>query len=157
MKKPLLVLLFCLLFVVSAFSQEARKFDTLENINCEQYLARMDNALVHARANPTDTIYVLIYEGKEPMYNSRTKKTESVPPISGSAEAKIRSIKKYLAIKKFPAARFSFVKAGFHENALVEIWFVPAGAAPPKAAPTLTKMKYRKGKATGFCTECCGP
>jgi len=156
MKTLFSVLLFCLLSVVSAFSQEAQKFDEFEDLNCDDYLGRMDNVLVYARDNPTLTVYVLIYEGKVRNAYDKTK-TESRLPTFGSAEAKIRSIKKRLPIRKFPVRRFSFVKAGFREYAMIEIWMVPAGAAPPKPAPTLTKMKYRKGRAAGFCIECCGP
>ncbi|HEX8370338.1 MAG TPA: hypothetical protein VF604_17460, partial [Pyrinomonadaceae bacterium] len=101
------------------------------------------------------TVYVLIYEGKETRYNSRKKKMEFGLPAYGSAEAKIRSIKKYLSIRKVPSKSFSFVKAGFRENAAAEIWTVPSGAPTPKPTPTVTKMKYRKGKSAGFCTDCC--
>jgi hypothetical protein len=157
MKAVFSALIFCFLFAASAFSQEAQKFDEFKNINCEEYLSRMDNALVHARNNPTLMIYVLIYEGKEPRFNSRKNETEIVFPPFGSAEAKITSMRNYLMLKRFPGKRFSFVKAGFREQATVEIWTVPPGAAPPKPTPTVTKMKYRKGKAYGFCTDCCGP
>lgn len=155
MKAVFSALLFCFLFAVSAFSQEAQKIDEFVNISCEDYLSRMDNVIIHTRNDPTLTVYVLIYEGKEPKYNSRTKKTELMLPVSATAEAKVITMKKYLSNRKVPIERFSFVKAGFREEAAVEIWLVPLGAPPPKAAPTLTKMKYRKGKPTWFCTGCC--
>src|SRR5687768_6522587 len=157
MKKQLFVFLLALFFVfnVSAQDKESRKIDEFENIPCDEYLMRVDAAMVEAHNNPFSTIYVLIYEGKELKYNSRKNKTESVFPNFGSAKAKIRSIEKYLSIRKFPAERFEFVKAGFRENLTVEIWLVPVGATSPKPTPTLTKMKYRKGKATGFCIDCC--
>ena len=130
-------------------------FDSFEDLDCDNYLGRMDNAFVAARDNPSTGFYVLIYEGKEWAYNRRKNKTELAFPTYGTAEAKIRSIKKYMSIKKLPVSRISFVKAGFRENALVEIWTVPSGAAPPKPTPTLTKMRYRKGKPRWFCTGCC--
>jgi hypothetical protein len=158
MKATFPTLIFCLLLVaaVPVFAQEAQKFDEFEVIHCDEYLARMDNVFVHARDNPSLQIYVLIYEGKEPVYNARRNKTEMKPPAYGSAQAKIRSIKKYMSYRKVPVRRFSFVKAGFRENAAVEIWTVPPGAAPPKPTPMLTKIKYRKGNPYGFCTDCCG-
>src|SRR5688572_5073152 len=157
MKKQLFSFLLVLFFLinVSAQDKETRKIDELENTPCDDYLSRMDATMVEAYNNPSSTVYVLIYEGKELKYNSRKNKTELVFPNYGSAKAKIRSIKKYLSIRKFPAERFEFVKAGFRKNLTVEIWLVPAGATPPKPTPTLTKMKYRKGKATGFCIDCC--
>lgn len=64
-------------------------------------------------------------------------------------------MKKYLANRGFPAERFVFVEAGLRENFTIEIWLVPGGAAPPTLAPTLTEMRFRKGKPRGFCTWCC--
>lgn len=155
MKPAFSALIFCFLSSVSAFSQETQIFDSFGDINCEDYLSRMDNATRQARQNPSLTVYVLIYEGKETRYNSRKKKMEFGLPAYGSAEAKIRSIKKYLLLRKLPVKRFAFVKAGFRGDAAVEIWTVTNGATPPKPTPTVTKMKYRKGKAYGFCTDCC--
>ncbi len=102
MKTTFLVLLFCILFCISAFSQEAKKIDEFENIPCDEYLARIDNAIIQASDNPSSSIYVLIYEGKELKYNSRKKKTELVSPNFGSGKAKIRSMKEYILSKKFP-------------------------------------------------------
>ncbi|MEJ7849452.1 MAG: hypothetical protein WKF92_15330 [Pyrinomonadaceae bacterium] len=148
--------LFCLIFSVAASAQEASKIDEFESLGCDEYLARMDGAINEARQNPSSTIFVLIYEGKEPKYNEVKKKIEQVFPNFRSAEAKTRSIKKWLLHRELPIERFSFVKAGFRENLTVEIWNVPEGALPPKPTPTLTKIKYRKGKPKGFCTDCCG-
>src|SRR5215213_3442006 len=110
MKATFSALLFCLLFSISAFSQEAQKFDEFEVLPCDHYLGRMDVVFVAARNNPSAKFYVLIYEGKEWTYNRRKNKSELTFPAYGSAEAKIRSIKKYLSIRKLPVKRFSFVK-----------------------------------------------
>ncbi|HQU84444.1 MAG TPA: hypothetical protein PKY59_15005, partial [Pyrinomonadaceae bacterium] len=75
----------------------------------------------------------------------------------GSAKAKIESMKKYISnVKKLSLENFSFIEAGFRENSTIVFWNVPKGAEPPKPTPTLKKMKYRKGKAKGFCLYCCG-
>jgi hypothetical protein len=156
MKAMFPALLFGLLFSVSAFSQQAQLFDNFETINCDDYLGRISNVMVAARNNPSMTVYVLIYEGRVRFYDQEDK-TESGLPVFGEADAKIRSMKKYLSIKKFPARRFLFIKGGFREYEAVEFWTVPNGAAPPKPTPTVAKMKYRKGKTYGLCTSCCGP
>lgn len=153
MKTIFSVSFFCILFCASAFSQEAQKLDEFERITCDDYLARMDNTINEARNNPSSTIYILVYEGKEIKYNSRKKKDELALPTFGSAKAKIDSMKIYLA--KFGVENFSFIEAGFRETWIVEIWLAPKGASPPKPTPTVTKMKHRKGKAIGFCTWCC--
>jgi len=155
MKTIFLTFLFCILFCFSAFSQEAEQIDSFgDGITCEDYLARMDAVINQAHNNLSSNIFVLIYEGKQLKYN-RKNKTELIFPHYGLANAKIRSVKEYLSLRNAPAERFVFVKAGFREEFMVEIWLVPAGAIPPKSTPTLTKMRYRKGKAVGFCIGCC--
>lgn len=155
MKHLILALSLCILFCVAAFSQKAEKIDEFTNLTCEEYLSRMDGAISAARNNPSATVYVLIYEGKEQRYNSRQKKFVPISPAYGLAKAQIKTIKEYLKRDKSLNERFSFVEAGFRENSTVEIWLVPAGRTPPEPTPTLKKMKYRKGKAKGFCTGCC--
>lgn len=157
MKLAFLALLICGFPSLSAYSQIAEKLDEFENVSCDDYLARMDHAISEADINPSSNIYFLIYNGKERKWSERKKKTESVYPTYGSIDAKIRSMKKYISIRGASVTRFKFVSAGFRENVTVEVWLVPAGATPPAPTQTLTKMKYRKGKATGFCTWCCGP
>jgi len=147
--------LICLLFGVTVLSQETTKIDEFENLNCDDYLGRMDSAIAEARKNPLSRMYVLIYEGKEPRYNKTLNGPKLMSPTLGTAEAKIRSIKKWLSHREIQIERFSFVKAGFRENMTVEMWLVPAGSKPPDPTPTLKKIKYRKGKAKGFCTDCC--
>ncbi len=156
MKLLFLGFAFSLLFCVSAFPQKAEKFDEFDSYPCDQYLSIFDALLQRAYENPSSTVYVLIYEGKEREYNFRKRKAKFVLPKVGSAKAKIESMRKYLTLRNFSADRFSFIEAGLRENAAVEFWLVPSGATPPKPVPTLEKMKYRKGKASGFCTDCCG-
>lgn len=155
MKVVFSALLFCILFCVSVSAQEAEKLDEFSNTPCEDYLARMDAVLVHAQGDPSATVYVFIYEGKENIYNERKKKMEIMFPARGSAKAKIASMKKYLEYRKFPVERFKFIEAGFRENSTVELWLVPNAVEPPEPSPTLETMKYRKGKAIGFCVSCC--
>ncbi len=155
MKFIFTTLLFCLLFSVSVFAQEAVKIDEFGLIGCDDQLARMDNMIIQAQNNPNSKVYVLIYEGKEMNYNSRKKKSELAFPAFGSAKARINSIKEYLKQRKYSDNKFSFVEAGFREEYAVEIWLVPDGAKPPEPTFTIKKMKFRKGKARSFCTECC--
>ncbi|HEX8289627.1 MAG TPA: hypothetical protein VF556_16710 [Pyrinomonadaceae bacterium] len=156
MKTPILSSIFYVLFCVSVFSQGAQKLDEFENIPCDEYLARMDYAMNEAEKNSSSTVYIFIYEGKEMKYNDRKKKSELVFPGYGSAKEKIRSIKKYMWLRNFSVKKIKFVEAGFRDNSTVEIWLVPVDASQPKPNPTLKKMRYRKGKPTGFCWWCCG-
>lgn len=161
MKKQLfsLLLLLSLSIIVSAQTPEAQKIDEFANVNCEGYLARMDNIFISALSDPSSKIYVFVYEGKltKPKYDSTGKSIgyESALPQMGLAKARIRSMKQYLKMKNMPPEKFVFIEAGFLENFKVELWNVPDGATPPKPTPTLKKMKYRKGKPVGFCLGCC--
>lgn len=157
MRKIFWALLFSLLFCVFTFSQEAVKVDEVENVQCDDYLARMDSPINLLRSEPSSTIYILVYEGMELIYNPRKQGIELVFPAFGSAKVKIRSIKKLLKIRRAPIEKFKFVEAGFREKFTLEFWVVPAKATPPTPIPTLTKMRYRKGKATGLCLGCCEP
>ena len=154
-----LLLLISSSIIVSAQTQEAQKIDEFGNINCEGYLARMDNTFLSALNDSSSKIYVFVYEGNltKPKYDSNGKAigSESALPQMGLAKARISSMKQYLKMKKMPQEKFVFVEAGFLDNVKVELWNVPDGATPPKPTPTLKKMKYRKGKPVGFCLGCC--
>lgn len=158
MKKTILALLFCFTFSICAFSQKAELIDGIGSVNCETYLAFADNMMIQQANNPNAKTYIFIYEGKEPIpvyKNGKFIKDKSVLPKFGLANARIQSMKTRMKIYKTPLENYVFVKGGFRENFMVEIWSVPNGVEPPKPTPTLKKMKYGKGKAKGFCIGCC--
>lgn len=143
------------MFCVSVFSQEAIKVDEFETITCEDYLARMDNFMIQSQNDPNMTPYIIIYEGKEWKYDYKKDERKLLLPTVGLAKAKIRSMKQYMTMKGVSPKRFMFIEGGFKEKFTVEMWFIPLGAEAPKPAPTLTKMKYRKGRSSGYCVGCC--
>lgn len=158
MKKQLFNFLFLILLVVSvsAQSNEAVKIDEFGNLLCDEYLSRMDSVMSQANNNPNAEIYVFVYEGKTREFKCNgTGETYNALPQYNLATTKIRSMKKLFSSKKFSAERFNFVQAGLRENFVIEFWLVPAGAAKPTPTPTITKIKYRKGKAQEFCIGCC--
>jgi len=143
-----------------AQSKESVPIDEFGSVNCEDYLARMDNVILQAANNVDSKIYVLVYEGKVSryVYERRGKSRIQVSdPEVGLANARIVSMKKYLAFKKYDDRKFVFLSAGYRENFTVEIWLVPDNAKKPVPRATVAKMNYRKGKPSGFCLECCGP
>jgi len=158
MKAKLLPVIFCL-FALSVFGQEkeARRFDEYGTIPCDEYLARAEAMIFGQASNPNSKIYVFIYEGKEKrsVYNKGEMTYKSVLPPRGLAKAKIDSMKKYVALKKISPENYVFSNGGFREDFWVEIWLVPNGAKPPTPTPTLKKIKYRKGRSSGFCLDCC--
>lgn len=154
----ILILFVAIVFSAFAQSREPVKLDEFGSINCEDYLARMDSAIIQAANEPTSRVLVFVYEGKIQRYKYKKDGSytiESVFPQYGLANAKIRSMKKYLALRAL-GERFVFISAGFREDFTVEIWLVPDGAKQPEPTPTLSKMRYRKGKPSGFCLGCCG-
>lgn len=162
MKTCLKIIFLCLfIFASSVFAQESIMFDKFEDIQCEDYLQRTDNFLVRSNNEPTSKFYIFVYEGRLKNYkrdnNYKLIGNEYLLPPFGLAKAKISSMKKLIAYKNIPQKRFIFVNAGFRENFAVEFWIVPNGVTPPSPTPTLRKIRYRKGKAFGFCLECCGP
>jgi hypothetical protein len=161
MKNLYLSFLLLTFFALSVFGQtgEARKIDEFGVIPCDEYLARADAMIVVQANNPGAMMYVFIYEGKEKRAVYRNGKfvdySKSVLPQYGLAKARIESMKKYLTRKKIPLENYVFANGGFREDFWVEIWLVPAGAEPPTPTPTVKKFKFRKGKASGFCLDCC--
>ncbi len=148
---------FILIFVFSTFAQEVKKMDEISNIACDDYVNRIQNVIWELKNNSDSKVYFLIYDGKEVSYNAKKDKDELVLPIYGSKKARIRSVKKFFKVHQQESLleRIVFVEAGFREEFTVEFWQVPLGAQPPKPTPTLTKMKYRKGKPKEFCLGCC--
>ena len=155
MKVHTLILCTLLLICNSVFAQEAIKENEIVNITCEDFLSRKDNLRMWLNEDPNAISYILVYEGKINYYNSKHDKSYSVYPHFGEAKEYIRTMKKWMTFSRFPLDKVVFVNAGFREKLTVEFWFVPNGATPPKPKPTLTKMKYRKGKPVSFCDGCC--
>jgi len=155
--KATIALIFCVFLSAVVFSQETWKLDEFEHLSCDDYLGRMDTYISEARKDTSSKLYIVIYEGKEFRYDGQMPNGRFVLPRFGSAQAKIRSMKQWFSHRGFEAKRYSFIRGGFREKMTVEFWIVPKGASPPVPTPTLTKLKYLKGKAYGFCTDCCGP
>lgn len=133
--------------------------DEFGDVQCEDYLARMDNAIIHAQNNPTSKVLVIVYEGKltRYRYDRQGKSTRYfVQPPVGTAKARIRSIEKYLKLRGEPQ-NFVFIDGGAREEFRVQLFLVPPGAKMPEPLPALKNFKYGKGKPKGFCLGCCGP
>lgn len=157
MKKSLPLLIFCFFFfAISVFAQEARMMDEFGEIVCDDYLYRME-LITNNSKDFNGKIYIIFYEGKSSKRISPySDKFVNVYPQRGLAKAKIQSIKDFLKVRKIPSDKFVFIEGGFRETVYLEAWSVPDGAIPPTSTPTLKKMKYRKGKAKGYCIICCG-
>lgn len=149
MRRLITSIILFFLFSASAFTQEkVEQIDEFGSLMCDDYLSHFDQAIFQSQINPTSKIYFYIYEGKE-YYQGQFRDS-----ALGSAKAKIESVKKYISkTRGISLKNFGFLRAGFRRKMTVEIWLVPKGALPPAATPSLKRIKYRKGKAKGFCTS----
>lgn len=151
------ILFLIMSFAVISFAQytEARNVDEFGNIYCDDYLARIDVLLVELKNSPDSKEYIFVYEGKTRMAlydkNNKYAGEKYILPHFGQALKTIETMKKRMKLYRVDMKRLFFIKGGFRKNFTVDLWIVPKGAPPPKPTPTLNKMKYRKGKPSGFC------
>ena len=158
------IILICLFAAIFGFPQSAKKSTNIDEFGilpCGDYLGHLDHIGNTVVENPSAQIFVLVYEGKTPQYAYKKDGTYSVRdvlPQYALAKTIIASMKQGLIqrqkrIPEFKIDRVVFVEAGFRESFRIETWVVPDGIKPPPKAPTVEKMKYRKGKPVGFCFE----
>lgn len=155
--KFIILLIILLVLSVSAFSQEAQKIDEFGNLNCDDYLSRMDNFHVQLNNFPDAKGYIFVYEGKleNAVYNKNGKFVENkyLYPKIGEAKARIKTMQQRLRFSRFPPERIVFIEAGLREKYTVEYWIVPNEADPPAPTLTLERIKHRRGKPGNFCGE----
>ena len=139
MKKILIVLIFLFIFAfnVSAQNIEARKVDSINSFICDESKARIDNFEREINNEKDARGYIIIYEGK----------SGNILPRTGEANSRIDFMKKILEVLRYSPENVVFINGGFRENLTADFWLVPKNAKPPKPAPTLKKIKHRKGKA----------
>ena len=151
MKKSLFVLLILFSFAAigSAQTIEAAKVDEFGTIVCDHLQGRLDYFFGQVmNESKTAKGYIIVYEGKAISYKNHSK---ILNPPRGQAESWIKTAKNQMKFRVIDDGKIIFIKGGFRDNFAVEFWIVPTEATPPKASPTLEKMKYRKGKATDIC------
>lgn len=159
-KLPLIVLCF-FVFAPAAFAQmEARKFDEMGDINCEEAKARLDNFAIQLQGEPTAKGYIIFYGGKSyrtTIYNRRTKRYVRLLPRRGEAKARMSPWINYLTNSRgMESPRIELIDGGYREEPMMEFWIAPAGAKPPTPTPTLQakEIKFRKGRVKGSDFEC---
>jgi len=102
----------------------AREFDECINCTFDDQKARLDNLAVELQNDPSARAYVIAYGGRySPLAN---------------VEMLMKRARDYIVGQRgIDASRLVIVNGGFRENDSVELWVVPAGAAPPRATPTV--------------------
>ncbi len=150
-------------FSVSAQEKEARQIDAFGSLTCDDLISRLDILANEVNNLPKSKGYIIVYdlnssEGKYIKYKFNSQGSlgptnETILPMfAQSAYATDYMRKQMLYFRRYPKENFLFISGGYRELYTVELWLVPHGTML-KPTPTLTKMKYQKGKASGFCTD----
>jgi hypothetical protein len=166
MKTKLQFIFLCILaFASTAFAQqEARKFDEMGQLHCDDAKARLDNFAIQLQQEPTAKGYIIFYGGESYLYGVYNKKAKQYVdvkflPKRGEAQLRIAPWKPYLANNRgVEDSKIEVIDGGYRQEFKVEFWIVPPGAKPPTPTPTLkeTEIKFRKGKIKRdeFFTDC---
>lgn len=166
MKTTLQLAFLCIFaFSANAFAQqEARKFDEMGQLYCDDAKARLDHFAIQLQQEPGAKGYIIFYGGKtylRGVYNRKAKRYVNVKllPIRGEAQLRIAPWKDYLINSRgVEESKIEVIDGGYRHEFTVEFWIMPSGAKPPPPMPTLkeTEIKFRKGKANlrEYFTHC---
>ena len=114
---------------------ESREFDECENCTFDDQKARLDNLAVELQNDPSTKAYVIAYGGR---YSPLAK-----------VEILMKRARDYIVEERgIDASRLVIVNGGFREADSVELWIVPAGAAPPRATPTVQAGEVKPSRKT---------
>ena len=108
----------------------AREFDECDNCTFDDQKARLDNLAVELQNDPSTKAYIIAYGGR-------------YKPLA-QVEMLMKRSRDYIVEQRgIDASRLVIVNGGFREEDSVELWIVPAGAAPPRATPTVQASEVK--------------
>jgi hypothetical protein len=108
----------------------AREFDECDNCTFDDQKARLDNLAVELQNDPSTKAYIIAYGGR-------------YSPIA-QVEMLMKRSRDYIVEQRgIDASRLVVVNGGFREEDSVELWIVPAGAAAPRATPTIQASEVK--------------
>ena len=100
----------------------AQEFDECKSCTYDDQKARLDNLAVELQNDPTTRAYIIAY-------GARTSRLAQVERLMTRA-------RDYLVAQRgIDPSRIVVVNGGLRDTDSVELWIVPSGAAPPRAAP----------------------
>ena len=101
----------------------AKEFDVCSRCTYDDQKARLDNAAVELKNDPSSTTYLIAYGGRA----SR----------AGQAKGLLVRAREYLVTQRgIEPTRIVVINGGISHEDRVEIWIVPLGATPPQAPPS---------------------
>lgn len=113
----------------------SREFDECVNCTFDDQKARLDNLAVELQNDPSTRAYVIAYGGRQ-------------SPLA-KVEVLMKRARDYIVDERgIDASRLVIVNGGFREADSVELWIVPAGAAPPRATPTVQAGEVKPSRKT---------
>jgi hypothetical protein len=113
----------------------SREFDECENCTFDDQKARLDNLAVELQNDQSTRAYIIAYGGRQ-------------SPLA-KVEVLMKRARDYIVDERgIDASRLVMVNGGFRENDSVELWIVPAGAAPPRATPTVQAGEVKPSRKT---------
>jgi hypothetical protein len=108
----------------------AREFDECNNCTFDDQKARLDNLAVELQNDPSTKAYIIAYGGR-------------YSPIA-QVEMLMKRSRDYIVEQRgIDASRLVVINGGFREDDSVELWIVPAGAAAPRATPTVQASEIK--------------
>ena len=113
----------------------SREFDECVNCTFDDQKARLDNLAVELQNDPSTRAHIIAYGGRQ-------------SPLA-KVEVLMKRARDYIVDERgIDASRLVIVNGGFREADSVELWVVPAGAAPPRATPTVQAGEVKPSKKT---------
>jgi hypothetical protein len=97
-------------------------------------VARLENALIHLRANPGYRLYVLIYFDNKLSFKQY--------------RSRVSFLKNWMfSRRKAKADEIIFIEGGLAEENRMELYILPRGMKAPAPEPTLARPQFRRSKA----------
>jgi hypothetical protein len=119
MKKiiPVLILIGACLQAISAQAPKAEIVDQFSRLNCDDFLARIDNLFVRIKSLPNSMGYAVIYRKKDSLFDGLYPEGFLLDTISHW---------------KLDRTRLTIVRGEERDETEIELWVVPEGAEKPR-------------------------
>jgi hypothetical protein len=143
MKPPKIFLVFLILLasIEICFGQKntiSEPFDEFGEINCDDFLGRLDNFLVALRNDPASSGYAVIHGKKEnqgPSYRYRSR------------------LRGHIKFRGFDLNRVTIIRGEESENLKIQLWVIRAGTDPPSNTNLGWDYPFSTSKARKFYRE----
>ena len=110
--------------------QPAQLFDKFGALAAADRNVRLDNFAIQLQNDPMAEGYIIGYAGRK--------------SLTGAAAKSVAAARTYLLnVRGIDSSRVTTLDGGYRETPTTELWYVPRGAAPPQASPTLDRSEIK--------------